>query len=194
MRRSRPVIVAALVVAVAIAPRLSSPAAATARPAVSTAPYIEGDSFALMYIPRLRDRVWALPVSAGAVAESLSKGVAHMTGTAMPGALGNFAVAGHRATHGAPLSDIDRLRPGDAVIVRTKSNWFVYRLDRDAMVLPDQSWVTDPVPGNPQVAPVSRLITLVTCEPRLGHEKRWIWWGTLRSVLPASKRPPELRG
>ena len=153
----------------------------------------DGQSFALIYIPRLRDRVWALPVSAGAGTASLSKGVGHMPDSALPGQLGNFAVAGHRATHGAPLADVDRLRPGDAVIVRTKSHWFVYRLDRDAMVLPDQSWVADPVPGNPKVSPVSRLITLITCEPRFGSEKRWIWWGTLRKVLPASTRPAELK-
>lgn len=189
---SRRILVAAVLAA--LAATSFAPAHAQQRAAEPQSPvYADGESFALVYIPRLRDRVWALPISEGSGTVSLSKGMAHMAGTAMPGQLGNFAIAGHRATHGSPLADVDRLRPGDAVIVRTKSNWFVYRLDRDAMVMPDQSWVADPVPGNPQVSPVSRLITLITCEPRLGHEKRWIWWGTLRKVLPANNRPAELK-
>ena len=38
-----------------------------------------------------------------------------LQGTAMPGAVGNFAMAGHRQTHGAVLDNIDALVPGDQI-------------------------------------------------------------------------------
>jgi len=36
------------------------------------------------------------------------------------GERGNYALAGHRITHGEPLRDMPELRPGDEVIVETR--------------------------------------------------------------------------
>ncbi len=46
--------------------------------------------------------------------------------TAMPGAVGNVAVAGHRQTHGAVLDNIDTLVPGDRIYVQTRDGYYVY--------------------------------------------------------------------
>ncbi len=50
----------------------------------------------------------------------LEKGPGHYRGTALPGQVGNFAVAGHRVGKGEPFLNLDQLRAGDAVIVETK--------------------------------------------------------------------------
>ena len=44
-----------------------------------------GTAFALMYIPRLRDKVWATPVVRGVQADQLAQGIGHYAESAMPG-------------------------------------------------------------------------------------------------------------
>lgn len=148
--------------------------------------YVEpefGQAFALMYIPRLSDSVWATPVVEGIQPADLARGIGHYPGSAMPGDVGNFAVAGHRATNGEPLKDIDRLKKGDEVVVETREDWFVYTLEKDQMVTPQDVWVVAPVPGQPGATPTERLITITTCHPRWGSVSRWIWWGTLEEKV-----------
>jgi len=113
----------------------------------------------------------------------------------MPGEIGNFATAGHRATHGEPLRDIDQIQKGDLVIVETESDWFTYELDTTKIVTPSDVWVIDPVPGKPDAQPTEALITLTTCNPRWASTTRWIWWGTLTETLPKSsgERPAALK-
>jgi sortase A len=166
-------------------PRPATPAAE--QPAV-------GEPFGLMYIPRLKDKVWGLPLVQGVGPDQLSQGIGHYVGTAMPGEIGNFATAGHRATHGEPLRDIDQIQKGDLVIVETQSDWYTYELDSTKIVNPSDVWVIDPVPGEPQATPTEALLTLTTCNPRWASTTRWIWWGHLTETLPKSsgERPAAL--
>ena len=138
-----------------------------------------GTAFALMYIPRLSDKVWGMPVLESVELPDLARGIGHYPTTQLPGAKGNFAVAAHRATNGEPFRDIDRLEVGDTVIVETQDSWYEYTLRRDQIVSPQDTWVIDPVPGDPGATPTERLITLTTCNPRWGSTTRWIWWGDL---------------
>ncbi len=152
----------------------------------ATPDYVEpefGSAFALMYIPRLSDKVWATPIVAGVGAAELARGIGHYTQAAMPGEVGNFAVAAHRATNGEPFRDIDRLRVGDLVYVETRDTWFVYTLERDQIVKPQDVWVIAPVPGDPAATPTEQLITLTTCNPRWASYERWIWWGSLVETI-----------
>ena len=55
-----------------------------------------------------------------------------------PGAVGNFAVAGHRTTYGRPFHDIDKLRTGDVVVVETKTAYSVYAVKRHEIVAPSR--------------------------------------------------------
>ena len=66
-------------------------------------PLIEGDVFGVIRIPRFGDD-YARPVLEGTGLEILSQGVGHYSGTALPGELGNFAVAGHRTTWAKPFN------------------------------------------------------------------------------------------
>lgn len=150
-----------------------------------------GKGFALLYIPRLRDKVWGLPVIQGIGLDVLAKGAGHYPRTALPGEIGNFALAAHRATHNEPFRDIDRLRVGDKVYVQTDVTWYTYVLDKDKIVKPTDVWVIDPVPGKPGVEPTDRLLTLTTCNPRWASYERWIWWGHQVGERPVSEGPPD---
>ena len=62
-----------------------------------------------------------MPIVQGVRLEDLAAGVGHYPATALPGRIGNFAVAGHRATNGEPFAALDQVRAGDAVVVETMS-------------------------------------------------------------------------
>lgn len=151
--------------------------------------------FALLYIPKLGEDSWEIPVAQGVTDLQLNAGYGHYAETAMPGQEGNFSIAGHRATHGQPLANVDKLEIGDKVYVRTKDTWFVYELVKDKIVVPEELWVIerDPKKLSKEVGS-SQLITLTTCHPRYSSEERWIWWGKLVDEIPADEVPAEVSG
>lgn len=132
-----------------------------------------GAGVALLRVPRLGPE-YVMPVIEGTRSNDLTRGVGHYPGTALPGQLGNFAVAGHRSTYGQPFRDLDRLQPGDAVVVETSTTWFTYTVDDTTIVKPSQSEVLLPVPGQPDAQPTQRLLTLTTCHPRYSAKQRLI--------------------
>ena len=70
-----------------------------------------------------------------------------------PGQVGNYAIAAHRVTHGEPLRDMPKLRPGDTVQVETRTATYTYRLDTDPnklIVTFADVWVIDRLPTNPR--------------------------------------------
>ena len=154
-----------------------------------------GKGFALMRIPRLGSS-WVKPVVEGVTLPDLHKGLGHYPGTALPGAVGNFSVAGHRATNGEPFRNLNELKVGDTIVVETQDMWFVYVVDKTFKVLPTGVWVIDPVPGKPPgTTPTQKLITLTTCDPRWGHTRRLIVSGHLVNQQPKSAgRPSALAG
>lgn len=89
-----------------------------------------GTGIAVLYIPRLGADYHFAIVQGSVVPDDsqLQKGPAHYADTQMPGEVGNFGVAGHRVGKGEPFLNIDKLRVNDAVIVETKSMWWVYRV------------------------------------------------------------------
>ncbi|MEU6620152.1 class E sortase [Streptomyces litmocidini] len=144
-------------------------------------------AFAVLRIPRLGLTV---PVAEGVSKRSvLDRGyVGHYPGTAGPGRVGNFALAGHRNTHGEPFRYIDRLRGGDRISVRTRARTYVYRVDlvlpstspRDVGVIRDvpRSLVR---PSYGYDAPGAYL-TLTTCTPEFSSAYRLVVWAKLVST------------
>ncbi|MFI7006871.1 class E sortase [Streptomyces sp. NPDC050145] len=146
-------------------------------------------AYAVLGIPRLGLRV---PVAQGVgKASVLNHGYAgHYPGTAQPGQAGNFALAGHRNTHGEPFRYINRLRRGDTLTVETKQATYTYVVDKG---LPQTSardgGVIQPVPRSSVVsgagyAQPGYYITLTTCTPEFTSRYRLVVWGTLRSMRP----------
>ncbi len=136
------------------------------------APYLD------MTIPRLGGD-WRWVVVQGIGLPSLALGPGHYPGTAGPGEIGNFAVAGHRSGHGEPFAYLDRMRPGDLVRFAFGSRAWTYRVDKSSITDPSDVGVIYPVPRQPRAKPTRRLLTLTTCDPRWGNERRLIVVGTL---------------
>lgn len=155
-------------------------------------PQSEGELFAQIYIPRFGAQ-WNRNIVEGTTLEQLARhGMGHYTSTQMPGQLGNFAVAGHRAGYGQPLGDIDKLQAGDKIIIRTKDYWFIYTYTSHVVVLPNQTDVIAANPDDPGAEPTKRLITLTTCEPRYQTAThRWIAYGELTYWAKVSDGVPE---
>jgi sortase A len=149
----------------------------------------KGKGFAFLHIPRL-GRKWSVPVIQGVSLPDLSKGVGHYPKTALPGEVGNFAVAGHRATNGEPFAYLDKMRKGDLVVAETRTQWFTYVVDRTKIVSPTSVWVLDPVPGKPDAKPVQALLTLTTCNPRWASTERLIVFGHLEETRAKADGPP----
>lgn len=151
--------------------------------------YRPGSGIAEMSIPRL-GRDWRWIVVEGVDDDDIAKGPGHFPGTASPGQLGNFAVAGHRATHGEPFAYLDRVLPGDHVVVRTAEGWFVYTVTLTQIVAPTRTDVVDPVPGQSGGVANQALLTLVTCNPRWGHSERLVVTGILSESRTPQEGPP----
>lgn len=141
-------------------------------------------AFAVLRIPRLGLTV---PVAHGVSKRSvLDKGyVGHYPGTAAPGRTGNFALAGHRNTHGEPFRYINRLVEGDVVSVRTRGATYTYRVDRILpRTAPRDVGVVRAVPRSivkPSYgydAPGAYL-TLTTCTPEFSSAYRLVVWAKL---------------
>ncbi|MFL6170934.1 MAG: class E sortase [Ornithinibacter sp.] len=148
-----------------------------------------GEAFAIVRIPRF-GADYARPVIEGSDRSVLEKGVGHYQGTAMPGQVGNFAVAGHRTTYGRPFHDIDRLRTGDVIVVETKANYVVYAVDRHVLVRPSQMEVIAPVPQHPGGSPTAAVMTMTSCHPKYSATQRYVTFSHLVKVIPRSDGLP----
>jgi sortase A len=149
-----------------------------------------GQASALIRIPKFGKK-YVIPVLEGTdKATILDKGAfGHFEDTAAAGQVGNYALAGHRVTHGEPLRHMPDLRPGDKVIVETKAYTYTYVLDtnpNDLVISFTGVWVLDPIPHNPKSGGVEpaqrsgqRLITLTTCSEIFHTDNRMIAFGHL---------------
>ena len=155
---------------------------------------IPGHGLAVLRIPRL-GRGYLKVIVEGVGVDDLKKGPGHYPKTALPGQVGNFVVSGHRTTYGAPFNRLDEVRPGDVVIVETRTTWYVYRETSEEKVAPTALWVTYPVPGHLGQRPTQRLLTFTTCHPKYSARQRLVLFAHLESARPkGSGPPPELTG
>jgi sortase A len=171
-----------------------------------------GKGFANIYIPKFGlDYVYT--VVEGTTPDDLNLGPGHYVGSALPGQVGNFAVAGHRVGKGSPFLNLDKLSAGDAIVIETKSFWYTYRvlpltgggpsnfaptgvakIPGMEIVAPTDVNVIRPVPGSTAKA-TQRLITLTTCHPKFSAKQRLIIHGVQDGApWPKSKGdPPALK-
>jgi sortase A len=84
-----------------------------------------GQGFANLYIPEF-GKDYARTIVQGTSDSDLEAGPGHYVSSQLPGQLGNFAVAGHRVGKGEPFLNLDKLHPGDTIVVQTARNWYVY--------------------------------------------------------------------
>lgn len=165
-------------------PGSSSAAPTAGRPPTAAPVPLPKGATALLRVPKF-GAGYEVPVVEGTGLSQLARGVGHYTGTAVPGAVGNFSLAGHRVTHGKPFSRLLELDVGDQVVVETSTAIYTYVLDtapQDLTVDDTASWVLDPVPGQPETAPSRSLITLTTCQDLFHSPDRSVGFGHLAST------------
>ena len=149
-----------------------------------------GQAIGIVYVPRF-GAAYARPVMEGTGTDVLDTlGLGRYVSSAMPGEVGNFAVAGHRQTNGKVLDLIHTLIPGDRIHVRTAEGYYTYVFRSSEIVHPSETQVLAPVPGSPGVVPTERVLTLTSCHPRFGSTERFIAYAVLESWRPAAEGPP----
>jgi sortase A len=147
----------------------SAPTAGT--PAVPVEPGIprptEGSPLGRVEIGRLN---LSAIVREGVDGRTLSNAVGHVPSTALPGQVGNFAIAAHRDTLFRALKDIKK---GDLVTFQSANGSYSYKVVATKIVKPsdvsvlrsDGGGIIPPDEQPNRSAESNRLLTMITCYP-----------------------------
>lgn len=123
-----------------------------------------GDALTRIRIPAIDVDV---VVVEGTTASALRAGAGHYPTTPLPCEAGNVSIAGHRTTYGKPFANVDRLKPGDEIILETPIGECSYKVAVDPWIVqPTDMTVVAPTPGS--------ALTLTTCHPKGSAAKRLI--------------------
>jgi LPXTG-site transpeptidase (sortase) family protein len=110
----------------------------------------------------------------GATAKKLEYGPGYIVGTSLPGSGGNFGIAGHRTTYGAPFGNLDRVEIGDDILFQTNTNEYKYKVVDIKIVSPEENYLLGSF-GDDRV-------TLSTCHPKFSAKQRLVVIGKLEKV------------
>jgi sortase A len=133
----------------------------------STAPELVplGDAYAQLTIPAIDLNFMVVQ---GTGYEDLKDGPGHYPDTADPwDDAGRVGIAGHRTTYQAPFFDLEQLRSGDEVTLRTEYGTFAYEVDR-VFVVPSAG------SGRVLVQTPKPTLVLTTCNPKYSSAERLI--------------------
>lgn len=122
-------------------------------------------------IPAIAVQNW--PVVQGDGWEQLKKGVGQHIGSANPGENGNVVLSGHDDVFGEVFRNLDKLQPGDQVILYTMQQQFIYRVTETRIVDPSQVDVMNST-SDPTV-------TLISCYPYMVDKQRIVVFATLQN-------------
>lgn len=147
-------------------------------------------AFGVLYVPRFGPD-YARPINEGVDNGVLDHlGIGHYPQTQAPGEAGNFAVAGHRQSHGQVFWNIDKLTSGDYLYVQTQEGYYTYRYTSTEIVHPSDGSVLLPVPHQPQKTADESLLTMTSCDPPFTTRMRIIAYAQLESWRPSDAGPP----
>ena len=144
-----------------------------------------GSALARLYIPVLGMH-WV--VVEGVQLSQIQYAPGHYPGTAMPGQIGNFSVAGHRIP--SIFWNLQEVTKGQPIIVQTKDYWYVYTVTEQEVVDPYAIRVVAPTPDDLNAAPSRAMLTLTTCNPKWADYQRLVVHAELTSTTPAAGGPP----
>ena len=118
---------------------------------------IPNDIIGILEIPKIDLKV---AVQEGTDKKTLNCAVGHFKESAMPGEIGNCAVAGHRNyTYNKFFSNLDKLEDGDKIKITTKDDVYTYTVYSLEVVTPDKVEVLNSQNDE-------KTITLITCTPK----------------------------
>ncbi len=120
-----------------------------------------GEALTRLRIPKLRVNVIVVE---GITGNALRAGAGHYPDTPLPGDFGNVAIAGHRTGFGEPFRHLERLRPGDQIILVAPTGTFTYEVVQpfDGHGNP---WITLPTDLSVKLPTPEPSLTLTTCDP-----------------------------
>ncbi len=113
------------------------------------------------------------PIVQGDGWEQLKKGVGQYIGSADPGRDGNVVLSAHNDVYGELFRYLDRLAPGDQIIVSTRQRQYVYVVDRTVLV--------EPTAVEVMASSGSPTITLISCYPYLVDKQRIVVFARLQN-------------
>lgn len=113
------------------------------------------------------------PVVQGDGWEQLKKGVGQNIGSANPGQNGNVVLSAHNDVYGELFRYLDKLVPGDQVILYTQQRQYVYVVDRTAIV--------EPTAVEVMASTGSPTTTLISCYPYLVNKQRIVVFARLQN-------------
>ncbi len=113
------------------------------------------------------------PVVQGDGWEQLKKGAGQHIGTPDPGENGNIVLSAHDDIFGEIFRDLERLKPGDVVILYTNQRQYTYVVTGTQIVEPTQVEVMAPSPN--------AVVTLISCYPYLIDNQRIVVSAVLQS-------------
>ncbi len=113
------------------------------------------------------------PVVLGDGWEQLKKGVAQSIGSANPGQNGNIILSAHNDVYGELFRNLDKLVPGDQVVLYTQQRQYVYVVDRTAIV--------EPTAVEVMASTGSPTVTLISCYPYLVDKQRIVVFARLQN-------------
>ena len=164
----------------------------TESPPVTVKPE-EGQAFALLYVPRFGPeyvRTIAEGVDIETVLNSRRLGVGRYLESDPLGSYGNFALAAHRTTFGAPFGDIGELRIGDQIYVEVAEGWHAYEFRNLEYVWETDVKVLNSFPKLQEAVPGARVITLTSCHPKFTVSERVIAYGLYSGWYPREGGAP----
>ena len=113
------------------------------------------------------------PIVQGDGWEQLKKGVGQNVSSVNPGQNGNVILSAHNDVYGELFRFLDKLQPGDQIILYSQQRQYVYVVDRTALVEPTAVEVMAST-GNPTV-------TLISCYPYLVDDQRIVVFARLQN-------------
>jgi len=153
----------------------------------------QGQAFAVLYVPRFGAdfaRSIAEGVDLETVLNSRVLGVGRYLESDQLGNDGNFALAAHRTTFGAPFGNIGELRIGDYIYVEVPEGWHAYEFRNLEYVWASEVDVLNSFPKTKQEIPGSRVITLTSCHPKFTISERVVAYGVYSGWYPRDGGPP----
>ncbi len=113
------------------------------------------------------------PIVQGDGWEQLKKGVGQNLGSANPGQNGNVVLSAHNDVYGELFRYLDKLVPGDRVIIYTQQRQYIYVVDRTAIV--------EPTAVEVMASTGSPTATLISCYPYLVNDERIVVFARLQN-------------
>jgi sortase A len=113
------------------------------------------------------------PVVQGDGWEQLKKGVGQNYGSANPGQNGNVILSAHNDVYGELFRYLDKLQPGDQVVLYTQQRQYTYVVDRTAIV--------EPTAVEVMASTGSPTVTLISCYPYLVDKQRIVVFARLQN-------------